>query len=62
MEEVADERPQGDRLLAVGRAAGDAGARRWQPYGPLQYHGKIPQRERQPILDRFKSDPTSTSS
>ncbi|HZZ82797.1 MAG TPA: DEAD/DEAH box helicase [Gemmataceae bacterium] len=28
------------------------------PYGPLQYHGKIPQRERQPILDQFKSDPT----
>jgi SNF2 family DNA or RNA helicase len=26
------------------------------PFGPLQYHGKIPQRERQPILDRFKSD------
>lgn len=27
-------------------------------YGPLQYHGKIPQRDRQPILDRFKEDPT----
>jgi SNF2 family DNA or RNA helicase len=27
------------------------------PYGPLQYHGKVPQRERQPILDRFRSDP-----
>ena len=26
------------------------------PFGPLQYHGKIPQRERQPILDRFKGD------
>jgi SNF2 family DNA or RNA helicase len=26
------------------------------PFGPLQYHGKIPQRERQPILDRFKAD------
>lgn len=26
-------------------------------YGPLQYHGKIPQPERQPILDQFKSDP-----
>src|SRR5207248_5949499 len=26
------------------------------PFGPLQYHGKIPQRERQPILDRFKND------
>ena len=28
------------------------------PFGPLQYHGKIPQRERQPILDRFKTDPS----
>ncbi|MGF1582111.1 MAG: DEAD/DEAH box helicase, partial [Gemmataceae bacterium] len=27
-------------------------------FGPLQYHGKIPQKERQPILDRFKNDPT----
>lgn len=28
------------------------------PYGPLMYHGKIPQRERTPILDQFKEDPT----
>lgn len=27
-----------------------------KPYGPLQYHGKIPQRERQAVLDRFKTD------
>jgi SNF2 family DNA or RNA helicase len=27
------------------------------PLGPLQYHGKIPTSERQPILDRFKNDP-----
>jgi SNF2 family DNA or RNA helicase len=26
-------------------------------YGALQYHGKIPQNQRTPILDRFKSDP-----
>ncbi len=26
-------------------------------YGPLQYHGKIPQAERQGILDQFKTDP-----
>jgi SNF2 family DNA or RNA helicase len=26
------------------------------PFGPLQYHGKIAQKDRQPILDRFKSD------
>lgn len=29
-----------------------------EPFGPLQYHGRIPQAERTPILDRFKSDPT----
>jgi SNF2 family DNA or RNA helicase len=28
------------------------------PFGPLLYHGKIPHRERQSILDRFKSDPS----
>ena len=27
------------------------------PYGPLQYHGRIPQTERTPILDRFRNDP-----
>jgi SNF2 family DNA or RNA helicase len=27
------------------------------PFGPLQYHGKIPQADRTPILDRFKTDP-----
>jgi SNF2 family DNA or RNA helicase len=27
-----------------------------EPYGPLLYHGKIPHRERQPILDLFKRD------
>jgi SNF2 family DNA or RNA helicase len=27
------------------------------PYGPLQYHGKVPHRDRQGILDRFKNDP-----
>jgi SNF2 family DNA or RNA helicase len=25
-------------------------------YGPLLYHGKVPHKERQPILDRFKAD------
>ncbi|MDY3559126.1 SNF2-related protein [Gemmata sp. JC673] len=28
-------------------------------YGPLQYHGKIPQPQRTPILDRFKADPSA---
>jgi SNF2 family DNA or RNA helicase len=27
-------------------------------YGPLQYHGKLPQAARQPILDLFKRDPS----
>ena len=29
-----------------------------EPYGPLLYHGKVPPRKRQPILERFKSDPS----
>jgi SNF2 family DNA or RNA helicase len=28
------------------------------PFGPLQYHGKVPSRQRQPILDQFKTDPS----
>jgi SNF2 family DNA or RNA helicase len=28
-----------------------------KPYGALQYHGKIPQHERTPILERFRTDP-----
>lgn len=28
-----------------------------EKFGPLQYHGRIPQAERTPILDRFKNDP-----
>ncbi len=28
-----------------------------KPFGPLQYHGRIPQQDRTPILDRFKADP-----
>src|SRR5262249_47474628 len=26
-------------------------------FGPLQFHGRVPNRERQAVLDRFKSDP-----
>lgn len=33
-------------------------AKELEPYGPLLYHGKIPHRDRQPILDQFKNDPT----
>lgn len=34
-------------------------AKNLAPYGPLLYHGGVPQRERQPILDRFKADPSA---
>ncbi len=34
-------------------------AKALQPYGPLQYHGRIPHAERTPILDRFRNDPDS---
>ena len=33
-------------------------AKHLAPFGPLLYHGKIPHVQRQPILDRFKTDPT----
>lgn len=33
-------------------------ARALEPYGPLQFHGKIPPGSRQAVLDRFKSDPS----
>jgi SNF2 family DNA or RNA helicase len=32
-------------------------ARALRPFGPLLYHGKVPQSERQPTLDRFQRDP-----
>lgn len=32
-------------------------ARELAALGPLQFHGKVPSRERQAVLDRFKSDP-----
>jgi SNF2 family DNA or RNA helicase len=32
-------------------------ARALEPFGALQYHGKIPQAARTPTLDRFKNDP-----
>ena len=28
-----------------------------RPAGPLQYHGRVPARERQAVLDRFRQDP-----
>lgn len=30
-----------------------------QRFGPLQYHGKIPHRQRESVIDRFKNDPDS---
>lgn len=32
-------------------------ARALQEYGPLLYHGKVPHKDREPILDHFKRDP-----
>jgi SNF2 family DNA or RNA helicase len=33
-------------------------ARALQPLGPLQFHGRVPARERQTVLERFRSDPS----
>jgi SNF2 family DNA or RNA helicase len=33
-------------------------AKSLEPFGPLLYHGQVAQRDRQPILDRFKADST----
>jgi len=56
MEEVADSGRKAiifsqwvEPLLALAKAL--------EPFGPLQYHGRIPQAERTPILDRFREDP-----
>jgi SNF2 family DNA or RNA helicase len=32
-------------------------ARALAPFGPLLFHGRVPQREREGVLDRFKTDP-----
>lgn len=29
-----------------------------EPFGPLQFHGKVPARQRQSVLDQFRNDPT----
>jgi SNF2 family DNA or RNA helicase len=34
-------------------------ARALEPYGPMQFHGRIPPRQRQAVLERFKSDADS---
>jgi SNF2 family DNA or RNA helicase len=33
-------------------------AKALQPLGPLLFHGKVPSRERQTVLERFRSDPS----
>ncbi len=30
-----------------------------EPFGPLEYHGRIPQKKRNTVIDRFKADPNS---
>jgi SNF2 family DNA or RNA helicase len=32
-------------------------AKALEPWGPLQFHGRIPARDRQAVLERFRSDP-----
>ena len=34
-------------------------ARALAPFGPMLYHGKVPQAERVPVLDRFATDPSA---
>lgn len=34
-------------------------AKALERFGPLQYHGRIPQNDRTPILDRFRDDPST---
>jgi SNF2 family DNA or RNA helicase len=33
-------------------------AHQLQPYGPLQYHGQVPSKQRDSVLTQFKEDPT----
>ena len=53
------------RRAAARRSSSRSGSSRWrrwrrrcEQFGPLQYHGKVPHKDRQAILDRFKRDPT----
>jgi SNF2 family DNA or RNA helicase len=55
MDEVADNNRQA-LLFSQWVEPLETLAQQLAPFGPMQYHGKIPQRERQPILDRFKAD------
>ena len=52
------ERPQGDRLLAVGRAAAKSWRRRWPRAGRCSTTARSRRQSGRPILDRFKRDPT----
>ena len=56
MEEVAD---SGRKAIVFSQWVEplEVMAKALERYGALQYHGKIPQQMRTPILDRFKNDP-----
>lgn len=56
MQEVAD---NGRKAIIFSQWVGPLQklAQALAPFGPLLYHGQVPHRERQPILDRFRSDP-----
>ena len=34
-------------------------SKRLKRFGPLEYHGKIPSKQRDPIIDKFRNDPES---
>jgi SNF2 family DNA or RNA helicase len=57
MQEVAD---NGRKAIVFSQWVGplERLAEALAPFGPLLYHGQVPHRERQPILDRFGSDPS----
>src|SRR5207248_8215048 len=56
MEEVAD---SGRKALVFSQWVEplEVLAKALEPFGPLQYHGRVPQNERTPVLDRFRDDP-----
>ena len=57
MEEVAD---SGRKALVFSQWVEplEVLAKALEPFGPLQYHGRVPQARRTPTLDQFRDDPT----
>ena len=53
------QRPQGDRVQPMGRNARGAAIAAAR-FGPAEYHGKIPHRRRDAVIEHFRDDPTAT--